>query len=115
MRKLTILFVLLIIAFVFQYCKSSKKAQAAKANAVNYTTHIQPVVAATCTPCHFPPKGNKKPLDTYEDVRSNIDDILVRIQKNPEEKGFMPFKHPKLPDSTINLFVRFKTEGMTAK
>lgn len=115
MRKMSVLVVLLLVAVIFQYCKSSKKAQAAKANEVNYTTHIQPVVAATCTPCHFPPKGNKKPLDTYEGVRSNIDDIIVRIQKNPEDRGFMPFKHPKLPDSTINLFVRFKEQGMPVK
>lgn len=43
---------------------------------------------------------------------SEIDEILTRIQKNPGEKGFMPFKHTKLADSTIAVFVKWKEAGM---
>lgn len=73
---------------------------------------VQPIVATTCTPCHFPPKGNKKPYDTYTAVRSDIDSILVRINKNPGEKGFMPMRHPKLSDSLIHVFVQWKADGL---
>ncbi len=43
---------------------------------------------------------------------TDIDAILDRINKNPEDRGFMPFKHPKLPDSTINVFVNWKKNGL---
>jgi hypothetical protein len=61
----------------------------------------------------MPPQGNKKPLTSYDAVKSNIDDILERIKKNPTDKGFMPFKHPKLSDSTIQVFVAWKNEGLS--
>lgn len=114
MKKFSLLS-LILCTVVFQFCHSAKKARASAMAKVDYATDIQPVVAASCSPCHFPPKGNKKPLDTYLGVSDNIDSILVRIQKNPDEKGFMPFKHPKLPDSIINLFIQFKKDGLQSK
>jgi len=77
-----------------------------------YTTHIQPIIVANCSPCHFPPKGNKKAYDNYNAVKGDIDSILVRVNRNPGDKGFMPFKHPKLSDSTINVLVQWKKDGM---
>ena len=41
--------------------------------------------------------------------------FLKSIQLNPGEKGFMPFKHPKLSDSTINVFVKWKEDGLLEK
>lgn len=79
---------------------------------LTYMSNIQSTVVANCSPCHFPPKGSKKPLDNYDSVRSSIDDIIARIQKQPDEKGFMPFKHAKLADSTIMVFVNWKNSGM---
>ena len=68
---------------------------------------------ATCAPCHIPAQGgNKKALDTYAGVKDNIDDIIRRIELNPGDMGFMPFKHPKLPDSTIAMIKQWKTDGM---
>ena len=51
--------------------------------------------------CHIPPKGSKKAFDYYDSIRSNIDEIIARIEKQPDEKRFMPFKHPRLIDATI--------------
>ena len=110
MKKLCVL-LLLMAPFVLQFCSSSKKT--AKAHEmVTYTKDVQPLLVANCSPCHFPPKGNKKPLDTYAAAVANIDSSLMRIQKNPGEKGFMPFKHSKLSDSTINVFVQWKKDGL---
>ena len=108
MKKLTLIFVI-TAAIALPFCKTSKKASGSK---VTYDASIQPLVMNNCSPCHFPPKGNKKPLDTYAATSKNIDDIISRIQKNPADKGFMPFKHPKLADSTINVFVKWKADGM---
>lgn len=114
MKKLSVL-LLMVTALTFQYCSSTRKAAKAEEPKLTYAANIQPLVVANCSPCHFPPKGNKKAYDNYLAVRSDIDSIITRIQKNPGEKGFMPFKHPKLPDSTINVFVRWKNEGLLEK
>lgn len=110
MKKL-FFFLFLVIVIFFQFCSSSRKAQKSIPK-INYTTHVQPIIAGTCSPCHIPPGGNKKALNTYESAMANIDDILERIEKNPGEKGFMPFKHPKLPDSTIQVFKQWKIDGL---
>jgi hypothetical protein len=56
------------------------------------------VIAGNCTPVIFHQKGNKKPYDNYANVKADIDEMLRRIQLNPTDKGFMPFKKTeKLP------------------
>ena len=109
MKKFTVVSGL-IAACVFQYCTGQKKAQ--KASMVTYDAHVAPVITASCSPCHIPPKGNKEALNTYATAKTHIDEMIKRIQLNPGDKGFMPFKHPKLPDSTIQVFVKWKTDGL---
>jgi len=112
MKKLTV-FALVATALVFQFCHSAKKAT--KAPVMTYNANVLPTMEATCSPCHIAGKGNKKTLNNYAAAKENIDDMIRRIQLNPEDRGFMPFKHPKLPDSTIQVFVKWKETGMTEK
>jgi mono/diheme cytochrome c family protein len=110
--KRTIIFLALYIAItVFQFCTSSRKA-AKEADKITYVRNVQSLVQTNCAPCHFPPQGNKKPLNSYAALSQSIDEVIVRIQKNPGEKGFMPFKHPKLSDSSINVFVQWQKDGL---
>ncbi|MGZ5190880.1 MAG: hypothetical protein ACXWCZ_07640 [Flavisolibacter sp.] len=109
MKKLTVLSVL-IAAFIFQFCSASKKAQ--KAKLTTYDVHVAPIITNSCSPCHIPPKGNKEALNSYAAAKEHADQMIERIQKNPGDKGFMPFKHPKLPDSTIQVFVKWKADGL---
>jgi len=111
MKKLTVL-LLLLSPFILQFCSSSKNAVKTKKMQTTYTVHVQPLMITHCTPCHFPPKGNKKAYDNYTAVMLGIDPILDRIRRDPSENGFMPFKHPKLSDSTINVFVNWKKDGL---
>ncbi|HEX8462028.1 MAG TPA: hypothetical protein VF623_11380 [Segetibacter sp.] len=111
MKKLCFLLLAFSFALTLQFCSSAKKSVAAIPK-VTYMGNIAPLVQSSCAPCHFPPKGNKKPYDTYVRVKSDIDEILVRIQKNPDEKGFMPMRHPKLSDSTINVIRQWKADGL---
>ena len=113
MRKLFVFLFLMMVVF-FQFCSSTKKLQTTPPP-LSYESNVLPVILANCSPCHIPEKGNKEPLNTYAAAKEHIDDILVRIQKNPDEKGFMPFKHPKLPDSTIQVFVQWKNEGFVER
>jgi hypothetical protein len=116
MRKYYVFTALILTAMLFAYCHSSKKAMSAAVPKSTYQSAIETVIIANCSPCHIPAKGgNKKALDTYAGVKDNIDDIIARISLNPSDQGFMPFKHDKLPDSTIALIKQWKAEGELEK
>lgn len=114
MKKLSI-FLIIFMAVLFQYCSTSKKASKPAYVPVNYTSNVQSTIIAKCSPCHIPPKGFKLALNTYDAAKTNIDDIIMRINLTPDQKGFMPFKHDKLSDSVINIFVRWKADGLLEK
>lgn len=101
------------VAF-FSYCNSSKKAAAtpeAKGPTFTWTKNIQPLMVEKCGPCHIKGKGNKLPMGDIEIVKSNIDDIIRRIELSPGERGYMPFKRDKLSDSTIAMVKTWKAEN----
>ncbi|MDQ6756683.1 MAG: hypothetical protein M3004_07085 [Bacteroidota bacterium] len=110
MKKLFTILILLT-PFALQFCSSSKNAIKTQPK-ITYTGSVQPIMIANCSPCHFPPKGNKKAYDNYNAVKGDIDEILKRISRNPTDRGFMPFKQHKLSDSTINVFVQWKNDGL---
>ena len=113
-RKVAASMLLFVAAMVLAFCSTSKKTQHTTPNAtkVTYLNNVQPIMAASCSPCHMPPEGKKKPLNSYAAVKSNIDDILTRVQKDPNEKGFMPARHPKLSDSTILVLKQWQADGL---
>ena len=99
---------MMIFAFFLYTCGASKKASdgnyVISKNAVSYEKDISPVMTRSCSPCHFPDEGKKKYLDTYAAVKENIEDILIRVQKPVDEKGYMPWKSkkPALSDEEID-------------
>jgi hypothetical protein len=112
MKKVLIVISCFLSLFLV-YCKTAKKAQVPPPPPpVTYTADVKPIMEANCTPCHFPPKGNKKPFDTYVRVKDDIDAIISRINRNPTDPGFMPFKHAKLPDSVRKVFDDWKAGGL---
>lgn len=113
MKKICIFLLLGLVGF-FQYCSSSRKTSN-KPIALTYVSNIQPTIQANCSPCHIPPKGFYRALNTYDGAKANIDNIISRINLTPDQRGFMPFKHDKLSDSVINIFVQWKTDGLLEK
>ena len=113
----SVLFLLAGVAVVFSYCSSSKKAAKADPPKLAYASSVQTVIVGNCSPCHIPEKGGKKKAyDNYENVKTDIDEIIRRIELNPHEKGFMPFrKTEKLSDSTIAVFKQWKNDGLLEK
>ena len=110
--KKTVLVILSICALaVLQNCNSSKKATK-KATVVSFDKDVMPIMQARCTPCHFPPDGRKKPLNTYDAVKTNIDDIISRVKLPSTDKRFMPWqgKKPALSDSMINVLVEWQKQ-----
>lgn len=111
MKKVFVFSILAFLALALSYCSASKKA--AKIPKSTYAATLAPVMEANCTPCHFPGKGgNKKPFDNYANIKTDIDEIIRRIELEPTEKGFMPFKKPKLEAQTIAIFKKWKEDGL---
>jgi len=115
MKKYFTMSAIIAAVILLSNCHTAKKASTeTAAPKLTYQANIQSLVANNCTPCHFPAKGgNKKPFDSYEAVRANIDSMIVRVQLNPGDKGFMPFKKSKLSDSTITVFKQWRDGGMS--
>ena len=118
MKKTTLLFLLCTI-IALPFCKTSKTATGKnmKEPTVNYMADVAPILGMHCTPCHFPPTGQKLPLNTFEAVRTNVDAILYRTQLPHDDPKFMPFKMKKEPlsDSLINVIKRWKEQGFGNK
>jgi uncharacterized membrane protein len=113
MKKYFLLSAITIAALIFANCNSAKKTTATEVAKTTYAANVSTVITTSCTPCHIPAKGgNKKPYDNFANVKFDIDDIIRRIELNPGDRGFMPFKHAKLNDSTIAVFKKWKEDGM---
>ncbi len=69
---------------------------------VTYNKDIQPIMSANCTSCHSQAGGQEPYLENYQQVKTNIDDILSEIKD-----GSMPPDGP-LPVSTINKIQSWK-------
>jgi hypothetical protein len=117
MKKYLALLIMLASIIVLPFCKTTKQAAGKTKSmpAVTYTADIAPIMADRCTPCHFPETGKKKFLDTYTAVKTNIDDILVRVMLPKDDPKFMPFKSKKEPlsDSLIMVLKTWRETGMT--
>jgi hypothetical protein len=113
MKKIYLFAGMAILTIGLTYCSASKKAaRKAAAAKTTYTSAVAPVISASCSPCHIAGKGNKKPFDNYANVKTDIDEILRRINLNPTDRGFMPFKRTtKLAADTIAIFQKFKDDG----
>jgi len=116
MKKIYVFIGMAILSLGLTYCSSAKKAAkeaaAAAAAKTTYTATVAPIISTACNPCHISGKGNKKPYDNYANVKADIDDILRRIQLNPADRGFMPFRRAtQLGADTIAIFQKFKDDG----
>ena len=111
MKKIYVFAGMAVLVLGLTYCSSSKKAAAVPKT--TYTANVSTVIAGNCSPCHIPSKGgNKKPYDNYANVKADIDSIIRRIELNPTDRGFMPFKKTeKLPADVIAVFKKFKEDG----
>ena len=81
--------------------------------ATTYVANIKSLIETKCSPCHIPSGGGRKAaLDNYGAAKTYIDEIITRIKLNPADRGFMPFKHEKLSQEEIAVFVNWKDGGL---
>ncbi len=110
-------FVLLWITVVI-FAACSKKSNPAKVVVpkTSYSVDIVPLVQAKCTPCHLPTKaGRITNFENFENTKKYSEAILTRIQLNPGERGFMPFKQAKLTAEEIAIFKKWVDDGLLEK
>ena len=83
-------------------------------NKVSYEKDIRPLMLRSCTPCHFPERGHKEMMDTHQKTKDNINEILTRVQLDPSDEEFMPFKQKRqaLSKNEIALFWKWKKQNM---
>lgn len=115
----SLLFVVCAI-ILFSNCTATKKTTGTSVNepmarpTFTYEKDVAPILQASCAPCHFPETGKKKPLDSYDAVSKNMDDILARVQLPIDHDGYMPFKSkkPALTQPQIELLKKWQQEKM---
>lgn len=95
---------------VLMSCWGSKKMT--DGPAVSFQNDVYPIMEARCTPCHFPEKGKKLPLHTYDACRKNIRDIINRVTLPQDHRKFMPYKLKKEPlsDSMVIVLRQWKDQ-----
>ena len=113
-------FIISAIAFsllMFSNCNPGKKAAGKVIPKSTYAGNLSTVIMENCSPCHIPSKnGRKKAYDNYDNVKTDIDEMIRRIELPPTDKAFMPFKKTEqLPDSTIAKFKKWRDDGLLEK
>jgi hypothetical protein len=115
MKKTLLVMLGLVSLIVFQNCSSSKKASKAKTVAtVSFEKEVLPIMQASCTPCHFPPGGNKEPLNTYDGVKGHIGEVIARVKLPATDAKYMPFKSkkPALTTEQIAILEEWQKQNM---
>lgn len=126
--KKNIIIATVLAIFVFAACSKKTnpskttetavvtEAAPAKPAATSYSSAVQSLVQAKCSPCHIPSKGgNKLNIENYEIAKKNIADIIARVEKNPNEMGFMPMRNAKLSEEEIGVFKKWLADGLLEK
>jgi uncharacterized membrane protein len=117
MNKYYFLLLFSVASLLLSNCNSAKKATATPLAKLTYEGKVATVIMNNCVPCHIQAKGGKmKAYDNYTNIKTDINEIIRRIELNPGEKGFMPFKKTaKLSDSTIQVFKQWRADGVLEK
>lgn len=110
------LFAITLIAACSKKSNPAKTVEAPKVIPTTYTVDITPLIQAKCAPCHLPSKGgNKANFENYEGAKKYGADMLTRVSLEPGQRGFMPFKHAKLPAEEIAVIKKWVDQGLLEK
>ncbi len=117
MKKFKILTLILPFLLVLINCNTTKKGVMENKPAekqLSYKTDVAPILATSCTPCHFPPEGRKKPYENYEHVKADIASIIERVKLPETDARFMPFKSkkPALTQNQIAILETWQNQNM---
>lgn len=106
------LFLILILTLIS--CNKSDLVQDVNTK-ITYQKDIKPLIAGSCIPCHLPPDGFKTFFNTYDVTKSNIDEMIRRIQLPRADTLSMPWRRPALTNIQIQKFIQWKIDGLLEK
>ena len=120
------LFIIIIVSAVALFVACSQKNTPSKTTtgvtappkvkATTYTDAVLPLIQSKCAPCHLPSKGGRKAdFENFASAVKNAPGMVSRIQLNPTDRGFMPFKSAKLSDDDIAVFKKWVSDGLQEK
>ncbi len=111
------MFFYLTIAALAIFAACAKKNNPAKTPVTTtYTMDVAPLIQAKCSPCHIPSRGgNKASFENHGSAIKYGAEMVTRIHLNPGERGFMPFKNPKLSVEDMAVFKKWVDGGMLEK
>lgn len=115
MKKGTVLLCLITVVFIYACSRKTSPAKTAevKKATVTYTANIKLMIESKCVPCHIPAKGGfKTSFDNYVSAKKYIDEMIRRTQLAQTEKDYMPFKFKPLTAEEVNVFKKWKEEGL---
>jgi hypothetical protein len=116
MKKVSFILMMIVITFFAACSEKSTATKTPKVIPVTYVADITPLLQAKCSPCHLPSKGGRKAnFENLEGAKKYSADMIARIQLNPTDRGFMPFKNSKLSPEEIVVFKKWVEQGMLEK
>ncbi len=116
MKKILLVLTIISVAFFAACSKKNTASKTPKIIPTTYVTDINPLIQAKCSPCHLPSKGGfKANFENYEGAKKYGADMLTRVQLNPGDRGFMPFKHEKLSAEEIVVIKKWVDQGLLEK
>ncbi len=78
--------------------------------------NIQPIVSQNCIVCHSNPPQNGAPmsLEVFVNVKEAVLNrgLIDRISRSEGADGLMPLGGPRLPQSSIDLFIKWNDDGL---
>ncbi len=83
---------------------------------VTYDADIKIIINNNCLNCHISPpiNGATIPLLIYDNVKNAVlnSNLINRISSQAGESGAMPFGGPRLPQSLIDLVIKWEADGL---
>ena len=77
---------------------------------------VKSIIDNVCLVCHSNPPQNGAPMSliNYENVKEAVleRDLINKISKNEGDNGLMPLGGPRLPQTSIDLIVKWNTDGL---
>lgn len=106
------------IALVFTSCSNDSTDDLTEALPANQTVtfnNVKAIMQNNCTSCHgsSPTGGAPMALVTYDDVKTAIleNNLIERMSIENGGSDLMPQGGPRLPQTTIDVVIKWQTDG----
>ena len=106
------------LALAFISCTNDSTDDLTEALPVNQTvkfSSVQSIMQNNCNTCHGNPTSGGAPISlvTYDEVKTAVleSDLIGRISVENGGDGLMPEGGPRLPQTTIDVIIKWQTDG----